>query len=156
MPKTKDLYEVLGVAKTASQDEIKAEFRKLARKFHPDMNPGDKAAERLAHLADAMNKSGAIGEYSVMAKFTDGMGGRVQAHHILEVQMAKRLKLGNTDKMPSVILTDAEHKAITAKLKTAETAKARSAQELWDVYRKAYHDHPDWLEAIKPYLMKGK
>ena len=46
MPKTKDLYEVLGVAKTASQDEIKTEFRKLARKFHPDMNPGDKAAER--------------------------------------------------------------------------------------------------------------
>ncbi len=41
----KDLYETLGVAKTASQDEIKQTYRKLARKFHPDKNPDDKAAE---------------------------------------------------------------------------------------------------------------
>ena len=41
----KDYYSTLGVAKTASEKEIKAAFRKLARKFHPDVNPGDKAAE---------------------------------------------------------------------------------------------------------------
>ena len=41
----KDYYTTLGVAKTASEKEIKQAFRKLARKFHPDVNPGDKSAE---------------------------------------------------------------------------------------------------------------
>jgi DnaJ-class molecular chaperone len=40
-----DPYSVLGVAKTASDDEIRQAFRKLAKKHHPDLNPGDKAAE---------------------------------------------------------------------------------------------------------------
>lgn len=41
----KDYYEILGIDKKASPDDIKKAFRKLARKYHPDLNPGDKNAE---------------------------------------------------------------------------------------------------------------
>ena len=45
MADKRDYYEVLGVSKTATDAEIKKAFRVLAKKYHPDMNPGDKEAE---------------------------------------------------------------------------------------------------------------
>ena len=45
MPATQDYYETLKVDRKASSDEIKKSYRRLARKYHPDLNPGDKAAE---------------------------------------------------------------------------------------------------------------
>jgi curved DNA-binding protein CbpA len=61
----RDYYEVLGVGKSAAEAELKSAYRKLAMKFHPDRNPGDKAAEEsfkeaaeaYAVLADPQKRS---------------------------------------------------------------------------------------------------
>lgn len=49
----KDYYEVLGVPKTASQDEIKSAFRKLAKKYHPDVSKEENAAEKFKECQEA-------------------------------------------------------------------------------------------------------
>ena len=49
----RDLYDVLGVARTASDDDIKEAFRKLALEYHPDRNRSPEAEERFKHISEA-------------------------------------------------------------------------------------------------------
>ena len=52
----RDYYEVLGIGKNADAKEIKKAYRKLAKKYHPDMNPGDKNAEqKFKEITEAYN-----------------------------------------------------------------------------------------------------
>lgn len=67
MDNKKDYYEVLGVAKTATPDEIKRAYRKLAIKYHPDKNPGDKTAEE--KFKEAAEAYGVLSDADKRAKY---------------------------------------------------------------------------------------
>jgi len=77
---TQDYYALLGVKKTVSADEIKKAYRRLARKHHPDLNPGDKAAEKkfkeINEAYEVLSDSKKKGEYDQFGKASfDGSHG---------------------------------------------------------------------------------
>lgn len=69
----RDPYAVLGVAKTAASDEIKSAFRKLAKKHHPDQNPGDKGAQ--ARFAEINQAYEIVGDVKKRQEYDQGMIG---------------------------------------------------------------------------------
>ncbi len=81
MSEKRDYYEILGVQKTASKDEIKKAYRKLAMQFHPDKNPGNKEAEakfkEASHAADILMDDQKRAMYDRMGHAAEqgGMGG---------------------------------------------------------------------------------
>ncbi len=75
----RDYYEVLGIDKNATQDEIKKAYRKLARKYHPDVNPGDKVAEEkfkeISEAYEVLSDPEKRKQYDQFGTFDFGEGG---------------------------------------------------------------------------------
>ena len=67
MPDKRDYYEVLGVPKTASDDEIKKAYRKLVKQYHPDLHPGDKEAEE--KMKEANEAYGVLSDKDKKARY---------------------------------------------------------------------------------------
>jgi len=75
MAEKRDYYEVLGVSKSASAEEIKKAYRKMAIKYHPDKNPGDKAAEeKFKEAAEAYDVLSDPGKRAKYDQFGHSMG----------------------------------------------------------------------------------
>jgi len=77
----RDYYEILGVSKSSTQEEIKKAYRKVAMQYHPDRNPGDKAAEEkfkeAAEAYEVLNDPDKRAQYDRFGHnaFSGGRGG---------------------------------------------------------------------------------
>lgn len=79
MPPKKDYYDILGLRQGASEDDIRKAYRRLARKYHPDLNPGDKTAEdkfkQLSEAYDVLSDAKKKGVYDQFGYYSENMAG---------------------------------------------------------------------------------
>ena len=95
----KDYYKILGVDKNASQNEIKKAFRRLAIKFHPDKNPGNKEAENKFKSVNEANE--VLGD-PVKRKKYDELGKNWNNFFLLRIDLVTSPHTGWVEPCPSV------------------------------------------------------
>ena len=103
-----DYYQVLGVDKTASQDDIKKAFRKLARKYHPDLNPNDATAKdkfQAINEANEVLSDPETGSMPMNLRLRSGHGNRP----VQEVSAASAVQASVVRAVPVSVRTGAVH-----------------------------------------------
>ena len=81
-----DYYEILGIHKTANANDIKKAYRKLARQFHPDLNPNDKEANKKFQQINEANE--ALSDPEKRKKYDRyGQGVQIQVHRIFQADL---------------------------------------------------------------------
>ena len=87
MTQSKDYYQILGVSEKASPDDIKKAYRRLAKKYHPDANPNDKAAaERFKEISEAHS---ILSDENQRKQYAPNRGGELLylSHEVLPVNV---------------------------------------------------------------------
>jgi hypothetical protein len=156
----KKVVEKIGIGKPVIVKELNANALKLADELVKDYGQ--------YVMAESLRKAQVIMPFKMGQKFTAGLESKFQAHKIFERQAIKKFEVateGLTDeaveklvdevakKYPSIILTDAQHKVINAKLAAAWKANEdMTKEELRAVYKIVYQENPHWMDAIESFL----
>ena len=107
----RDYYEVLGVGRDADAKAIKRAYRKLAKKYHPDMNPGDKQAEqKFKEVTEAYNvlsdteKKKLYDQYG-FAAFEEGIRSGIKLGSFIHGGQQERGRRAGTENVPGIVGT---------------------------------------------------
>lgn len=141
----RDPYEILGVAKTATPDEIQKAYRRLAKKLHPDLNPGDKTSEE--RFKEVSGAHGLLSDPEKRRRFDSGEidasgAERPQQHYYKEY--ATGAAPGSPYDNPSGFADFADQDDILAELFRRQARQARRARGQGMHYRLAI----DFLDAV--------
>jgi RHS repeat-associated protein len=134
-----------------------ADVAKFGGKLLSKANKARSAGSRTPKAAlkagmEYLDHVGKMGKYSEMTKHTAGHGGKIQAHHILEVRFLENWG-GRAADGPAVILTKAQHDQITQALRNrlpyGMPKDASVKPQVWHAYKDVYKDYPELLNAIE-------
>jgi curved DNA-binding protein CbpA len=123
---TKNYYDILSVKKNASAEDIRKAFRKLARKYHPDVNPGNKSAEEkfkeLSEANDVLSDPKKRKIYDQLGYYSDNINPAAAEAYVRAEQV-------DSADIPEVFRAEAAHKAKSISISTTSISAAHKVHK---------------------------